>query len=485
MTQGVRAEAAGAAISVFSAGASGRTGAAGNGDAFERCLNRSSGKTGAAERSPEAAKRPAESNQSAGTTADRAEKAQNSGPAGTDSAGTDPMAANANQAAEKPADAAAPEAVAGPEEELPDEAVEEAMAVLNGWLAQVAEELAVPVEEVRAWMSVNGMTAADMLNGENLKAMILDFNQLADASGLLTDEKAFAEWTAVSGELTELLHSGELAVSPEELAAMLEADNGEEAGMRKPDLEAAPGAQQPGADGLGEDPAVSEKAAVRQTQENGEEAGAGEETGSGADRTNSRSERHADVSEHRTDIGNLSADSVFGRLGEAVGQAVEISGGFSGANHTESILNQVVREIRVGMGPESTSMEMTLHPESLGRVNVAVASKNGIMTAQLTVQNQEAKEALESQMAALKQTFEEQGLKVSSVEVNVSEFSFGGSDQSGQTADQGGGEKNPGKRERRIRTLDELMAHEDEWDEEEELLASQMELTGSQVDYSA
>lgn len=151
---------------------------------------------------------------------------------------------------------------------------------------------------------------------------------------------------------------------------------------------------------------------------------------------------------------------------------------------TAEILNQVVRGIRTMMGPDSAAMEMALHPENLGRVNISVALKNGIMTAQLTVQNEDAKQALEGQMAALQQTFEEQGLKVQSVEVDISDFAFGESNGSGE-AEGDGGSKEPPKQGRRVRTLEELMAREEEWDEEDELAASRMVLTGSQVDYSA
>ena len=40
----------------------------------------------------------------------------------------------------------------------------------------------------------------------------------------------------------------------------------------------------------------------------------------------------------------------------------------------------------------------------------------------MTVENQAAKEALESQMIILKENFQQQGLKVDAVEVTVSEF---------------------------------------------------------------
>lgn len=88
------------------------------------------------------------------------------------------------------------------------------------------------------------------------------------------------------------------------------------------------------------------------------------------------------------------------------------------------IVEQVVNHIRIRVLPQTTSMELQLNPESLGRVNLNVTSQNGTATATLTVQNQAAKEALESQISVLRENLESQGLKVEAVEVNVSEFGF-------------------------------------------------------------
>lgn len=90
----------------------------------------------------------------------------------------------------------------------------------------------------------------------------------------------------------------------------------------------------------------------------------------------------------------------------------------------DRIVEQVVNHVKIRVLPQTTSMELQLNPESLGRVNLNVTSQNGMATATLTVQNQVAKEALESQLTVLRENLESQGLKVEAVEVNVSEFGF-------------------------------------------------------------
>lgn len=93
------------------------------------------------------------------------------------------------------------------------------------------------------------------------------------------------------------------------------------------------------------------------------------------------------------------------------------------------IVNQVVEKIKVSIGTESTSMEMQLNPEHLGKLLLNVSSKNGVMTAVFSVQSEEAKAALESQMYTLRENLELRELKVDAVEVNVSDFDFSHSDQ--------------------------------------------------------
>ena len=69
------------------------------------------------------------------------------------------------------------------------------------------------------------------------------------------------------------------------------------------------------------------------------------------------------------------------------------------------------------------------------------------MTANFTVQNEEARAALESQIISLRENLEQRNLKVDAVEVSVSDFTFS---QSGQadTGDQKEFNQGNGKRAR-------------------------------------
>ena len=107
------------------------------------------------------------------------------------------------------------------------------------------------------------------------------------------------------------------------------------------------------------------------------------------------------------------------------------------------IVEQIVRQVKIRVLPETTRMELQLNPASLGRVSLQVSHSGGVSTAVMAVENQIAKEALESQMITLKQSFEEQGLKVSSVEVTVSEFGLDqGQENTGERQNESAGKRN-------------------------------------------
>jgi flagellar hook-length control protein FliK len=88
------------------------------------------------------------------------------------------------------------------------------------------------------------------------------------------------------------------------------------------------------------------------------------------------------------------------------------------------IVNQVSEQLRSTVSADTTTMEMQLNPESLGKVYLSVVSKAGVMTASFQVQSEEARQALESQMYSLRETLEAKNLKVEAVDVQVSDFSF-------------------------------------------------------------
>lgn len=148
------------------------------------------------------------------------------------------------------------------------------------------------------------------------------------------------------------------------------------------------------------------------------------------------------------------------------------------------IVEQIVEQIRMNFHADTTSMEMQLNPESLGRVLLTVTAKAGVMTANFTVQTEEAKAALESQMYTLRENLEQKELKVDAVEVTVSNFDFthAGGDEDSKNMDQGDG------RSRRFRMEEQEGEETDELTAEEEaerVRRNVMRDNGGSIDFTA
>lgn len=147
------------------------------------------------------------------------------------------------------------------------------------------------------------------------------------------------------------------------------------------------------------------------------------------------------------------------------------------------IVNQVVERIKVTMGTDNTSMELQLNPENLGKVLLSVTSKNGVMTANFTVQSEEARQALESQMYTLRENLENKNLKVEVVEVQIADSDFTQRDQTG-SEDQ----KNPNNGNGKQMRFDFEEDDDDQETSEKEnadIRRSVMTDSGNNVDYTA
>ena len=152
-------------------------------------------------------------------------------------------------------------------------------------------------------------------------------------------------------------------------------------------------------------------------------------------------------------------------------------------NQSVQIIEQIVRQIRVSVTDTTSTMEMQLNPERLGKVLLTISAKEGMMTANFTVQTEEARLALESQMYQLRDTLEQKEIKVEAVSISVSDFSFaqgGGDDADSKNLEQGDGKS------RRFQFEDsEEEAQEASDNEAERVRKSVMRDHGGSVDFTA
>ena len=156
--------------------------------------------------------------------------------------------------------------------------------------------------------------------------------------------------------------------------------------------------------------------------------------------------------------------------------------GFRGTISARDIVYQLTEAVKVEISPENTRLEMSLNPESLGKVNLNITSKDGVMTAQITTQNEISKEALESQLQILKENIEAQGVRVEAIEVTVAAYTFADSKNAEsdgyQEANEGGKHRTKG-----ISGIGNDLSVEEA--EAERIRQEMMEQTGSTVTYVA
>lgn len=151
---------------------------------------------------------------------------------------------------------------------------------------------------------------------------------------------------------------------------------------------------------------------------------------------------------------------------------------------TTELINQIVDNIRLNVSQDTTSIEMQLNPENLGRVYVHLSAKEGTVNAQFTATNEVVKEALEAQIVTLKENLNQAGVKVDAVEITVSSHGFERNLEQDQSREEQEGEYQEAAAKQRRRNIN--MSSIDElagvMTEEESLVAQMMRDNGNSVD---
>ena len=145
------------------------------------------------------------------------------------------------------------------------------------------------------------------------------------------------------------------------------------------------------------------------------------------------------------------------------------------------IVRQVVDEIKLNLSKDVTSMTLQLNPEQLGKVQIHVSTKNGVMQAQIIAETEAAKAAVESGLAVLKEAFENQDLKVDAIEVMVGtpDYFMG---ESGAEAQMEQKEQKSGNS---TGTVNFTGNSDDDISEDASLETEMMKAQGNQVNYMA
>ena len=150
---------------------------------------------------------------------------------------------------------------------------------------------------------------------------------------------------------------------------------------------------------------------------------------------------------------------------------------------TQEIMDQILDYMKVSVKPELTSLEMQLHPESLGTLHIQISNKEGAVTAQFIAQNESVRAVLESQMMELRENLEQQGVKVEAVEVTIAQYSLDRNPDGNEASSDQGRRGRKGVRNLNLGEID--LDEEEDLTEEERLTAEMMQSEGSTVNYMA
>ena len=287
------------------------------------------------------------------------------------------------------------------------------------------DELGVSADTLQSMMNVLSLSDADLLNGDNLKALIMLNYGISDSVGLMMDEKAYQSLVNVMAEVDSAvdMYCEQAGMTAEELKVFAELNAA--GGLSDGDIsmEDTLAVAEDVVALEGEDTADDIIVEVKKTSS--EIKTAALQAVSGSENAENQNPMADNQGENATmeDGGQHTVGNVQTNI-QTITTESGVQTVFTRLTETLDMVKQIVEQIRVQISPDTTSMEMQLNPENLGKVMLNVSTKNGEVTAQLTVENEAVKAAVESQLVQLKESLNNQGLKVEAVEVSVETRSF-------------------------------------------------------------
>ena len=311
--------------------------------------------------------------------------------------------------------------------------------VMQQIMQQIADQLGVSQEEVLQAMDTLGISMEDLT--QNMAALLTELTG-ADQMAVLTDETLYVQVSeltdAVEQTIEELADS--LGMDKEQLTALLQESvkESEELAIAAEQEQAMP---------------VSD---VQQESTGDQEVQTAAATDIEAEQPHeAKRDENSDMQQQMQDMQkpaeNLQQTQSSAMAAEQPAQRFDLQ-------KTQEIIDQIADYVKIHSSEKLTSMEIELNPASLGSVNLHVSSKGGVISAQLYVQDEAVRAALESQVTALKESLEAQGMKVDAIEITEHSHQLEQNlDQGGERQESAKAQKKPG---RRLLNLDELPEEE-------------------------
>lgn len=337
--------------------------------------------------------------------------------------------------------------------------------VMQQILQQITEQLGVSPEEVLQAMDALGISAEDL--SQNMAALLSELTG-TDQMAVLTDESLYTQVSDLANAVEQTIEelADTLGMDKEQLTTLLQ-DSVKE--PEEPVIVVEQESAAPVTDMQQESIGDQE---VQTTTTTDIEAEQPRET---------KREENGNMQQQMQDM-QKPAENLQQTQGSAI--AAEQTTERFDLQRTQKIIDQIADYVKIYSSEKLTSMEIALNPASLGSVNLHVSSKGGVISAQLYAQDEAVRAALESQVAALKESLEAQGMKVDAIEITEH------SHQLEQNLDQNGGQQESAEAQkksgRRLLNLDELPeeeAYEEKMTQAEKLQIEMMRMGGNKLNF--
>ena len=346
-------------------------------------------------------------------------------------------------------------------------------------LDKIKENFGLSGEELAEAMEMLGLTLTDLLVPNNITKLIVEATGNQDAMSIVTDSDLSAALMDTMSFLDEQLAevSGELDIPMEDLKGLindvaLSSNLEEHVASKEGDVQS-----QDYIDGDGR-PVVSQKdSSEHETMQDvvARKLTVNKEAGASDDSLKNSNDnlKHSEESSKTDNEPHASFEHVTGQISSAFETAFEaVDSHISPVD----VVNQVVNSIKLNNFSELKSIEIQLNPQNLGKVNLMVSVREGVVTAQISTENEQVKRALESQLSTLRENIEQQGIKVEAVEITVQTNAFEANQQFGDKEP-----KQDSKGSRKVRLGGFDISSDDEMPEEENVNYNE----NSSVEYMA
>lgn len=345
----------------------------------------------------------------------------------------------------------------------------------------VKEELGISEEELSKAMAELGLTFADLLSPQNVAKLVAHVENVEPAA-IIIDGNLTEKLTEIVNAINDMVQATaeELQIPVEDVAKEFESYLADGENVESEMVTEQPVTTVIKDEETGKEITVTMEGTrvTETTTETTETMGNVDNQNQTMDKDNSAD---SNASGEQNNSSDMFAGSLLNNLTDSIQNSAGIQGDFSqiyNANATD-IINQLIDSIKVNVTADTSSMELQLTPENLGKINLTVVAKDGQITASITAQNDLVKAVIESQLIQLKETLANQGLKVTDVEVTVAnqEFNRNFDDNNGNAKEQ------KSNAHKKFRGIDELSDAGSDF--EESVIDRIIESEGSSVNFRA